>query len=92
MDDITIAANNPSKYMHDIEIKFNVRDIMDSTNYYLVNELVRFGNHIHVSSNNYLNGIMHKYQNTHGDPKKKVLPMRFKGHPDLDDSPLLNDK
>ena len=61
MDDVIIAANIPSKYMHDIEIHFKVKYIMDSPNYYLGNELVRVGYRIHVSSKKYVNGILRKY-------------------------------
>ena len=69
--DVIIAAKNPSKYMHEIEIHFKVRDITDSTNYYLRNEPVRFGYHINVSSKNYVNEILRKYQKTHGGSKKE---------------------
>ena len=55
MDDVIIAAKNPSKYMHDIYMHFKVRDITDSHNYYMGNELVWVVNHIHVSSNNHVN-------------------------------------
>ena len=78
MDGIIIAAKNPSKYMHDIEMHFKVRYITDSPNYYLGNELVQVGNHIHVLSKNYVNEILRKYQKTHGNLKKEVLPMRSK--------------
>ena len=47
---------------------------------------------MHVSSKNYVNGIMSKYQRKHGDLKKEVLPMRVKEYPRLDDYPLLNEK
>ena len=62
MDNVIIAANNPSKYMHGIEIHFKVRDITDSLKYYLTNELVRVGERINISSKNYLNEILRKYQ------------------------------
>ena len=68
--------------MHDIEMHFKVRDIKESTKYYLLNELVHVGDHINVSSKNYMNEILHKYQKTHGDLKKEVLPMRAKEHPE----------
>ena len=42
VDDIIIADKNPSKYMHYIEIHFKVRDITDSPNYYLLNELILY--------------------------------------------------
>ena len=32
VDDVIIATNNPSKYMHETDMKFKVRDITDSTN------------------------------------------------------------
>ena len=92
MDDVIISAKNPYKYMHDIYMQFKVIGIKDSPKYYLGNELVQDGNRIHVSSKNYVNGIMRKYQKTHGDPEKEVPPMRVKEHPGLDDSPFLNEK
>ena len=92
MDDVIIDAKNTSKYMHKIAMYFRVRDITDSTKYYLGNELVQVGNHIHFSSNKYVNEILCKYQKTHGEPKKYILPMRDNEHPELDDSPFLNEK
>ena len=83
MDDVIIAANNPSKYMNEIDLHFRVREITDDPNYYLVNELVRFGYHIYVSSKKYMNKILCNYQKTHGYKKKEVLPIRFKEHPEL---------
>ena len=35
VDDFIIAANSPSKYMHEIETQFKVRDIMDSLSFFL---------------------------------------------------------
>ena len=65
---------------------------MDYPNYYLGNELIQVGYHIQFSSTKYLNGILQKYQKTHGDLKNELLPVRFKEHPELDDYPLLNEK
>ena len=92
VDYVIIDANNLSKYMHEIEIYFKVKVITDSLNNYLINELVWVGNSIHVSSKKYINEILRKYQKTHGDLKKEVIPIRVKEHPELDDSPLLNAK
>ena len=80
MADVSIADKNPSKYMHDIEMHLKGRDITDSPNYYPRNEMVQFGDRIHVSSKKYVNEILNKYQKTHGDLKKEVLPMRVTGH------------
>ena len=70
MGDVTISANNPSKYTHNIDMHFKARDINASPKYYLGNELVQVGNNIHVSSNKYVNKILQKYQKKHGDLKK----------------------
>ena len=78
VDDVILTDNNPSKYMYDIEMHFKVRDITGSPNYYMGNELVRFGNKIHVSLRKYVNEIMRKYQNKYGDLKKEVHPINSK--------------
>ena len=39
-------------------------------------KIIRFVDHIHVSSKNYVNEILRKYQRTYSDLKKEVLPMR----------------
>ena len=39
-----------------------------------------------------MNEIMRKYQKTHGDPKKEIIPMRVKEHPELDNYIFLNEK
>ena len=70
VDDVIIAAKNLQKYMHDNEMHFKVKYIMDSTKYYLVNELVHVGYCIHVSSKKYVNEILRKYQKTYGYLKK----------------------
>ena len=35
---------------------------------------------------------MRKYQKTHGYLRKNVFPMEIKEHPELDDSPFLDEK
>ena len=54
--------------------------------------MIKVGDCIHVSSNNYVNEIMRKYQNKHGELNKDALPMRVKEHPELDDYSFLNKK
>ena len=39
-----------------------------------------------------MNDILHVYQKTNSDPKKKLLSMKDKEHPGLDYSQLFNDK
>ena len=71
---------------------FKIRYIMESTYYYLGNELVQVGNNIHTSLKKYSNEVLRTYQKTQGNMKKQVLPMLVKEHPELDDSPILNEK
>ena len=78
--------------MHKIGMHFKVRDITDSTNYYLVNEMVQVIYCIYVSWKKYVNEIVRKYQKTYGDLKKEVVPMRVNEQLELDDSPFLNEK
>ena len=49
VDYVIIAAKNPSKYMHEIEIHFKVRDITNYHKYYPGNDFLQVGNCIHVS-------------------------------------------
>ena len=76
MGEVIISAKNPFKYIHDIDIHFKVRDIKNSTNYYLVTEILWVGNCINVSSKKYVNEILRNYQKTHGELKKEVFHMR----------------
>ena len=92
MDDFIIADKNPSKHMHDIDMHFWVREITDSTNYYLENKFVRVGNCSNVSLKKYVNEILCKYKKTHGNTKNKLLTMKVKGHPALDYYLFLNEK
>ena len=91
MDDVIVTANNISKYMHEVYMHFNIREITDSPNYYLGNELVRVLNIIHVSSTKYVNEIMRNYKNIHGDSKKELLTMKVKEHPDMYEYPSLDE-
>ena len=48
MNVFIIADKNTSKYMHEIEMHFKVREIYDSPKYYMGNELVLVVNHIDI--------------------------------------------
>ena len=55
-------------------------------------KIIRFVDHIHVSSKNYVNEILRKYQKIQVDLNKELIPIRIKEHPELDDYSLLNEK
>ena len=62
VDDILIAARDPSKYMTKIEQHFLVRDISDTPSYYLGNNLkqvqVQNKTYLHVSNRKYTDKVI----------------------------------
>ena len=92
VEDIIITAKNSYKYMNEIEQHFQVRNITDSPDYYLVNELVKVRNKMHVSSKKYVKKILRGYQGKHGDLKKELLPLKVKEHPELGKTSFLVEK
>ena len=63
---IIVAENNPSKYMNEIEQNIQVRNITDSPDKYIGNELVKVVNKIHVTSKKYVKEILQRYQQKKG--------------------------
>jgi len=91
VDDIAIAAKRPSEYMSLIEQEFTVRNKTESPSYYLGNDLKDKKGKLHISNEKYIKEMLRKHQDKHGSLKKQNIPMPTKTHPELDDSPLLND-
>ena len=94
VDDFIIAAKRPSHYMNQIEQEFSIRNKEDSPNYYLGCSYTQRGPNgkfLHVSSKKYFAEILKKYQTKYGTLKKENIPMSPDAHPELDDSPLLNE-
>lgn len=93
VDDVIIAAKRPAEYMAQIEHEFNVRNQEDSPSYYLGNSYKRLANGtIHVSSTKYLKEVLKQFSNKYGEVKKESIPMKPKAHPEIDDSPFLDDE
>jgi len=86
VDDIIIAAKDPSKYMAMIEQEFSVRDLSDSPDYYLGNNLKKVRDCFHVSCTKYIKEVLHHYQMKYGTIKKESIPISSKVHPELDDT------
>ena len=57
--------------MNEIEQHFQVRNITDSPDYYLGNELVKVVNNINVSSRKYVKEILLRYQKNMGISREK---------------------
>ena len=86
VDDIIIAAKDPSKYMTMIEQEFAVRDLSDSPEYYLGNNLKKVGDCFHVSCTKYIKEVLRRYQSKYGALKKESILITSKVHPELDDT------
>eukprot|EP00957_Ditylum_brightwellii_P061664 4679137-Ditylum_brightwellii.AAC.1 len=54
VDDIIIVAKNPLECMRHIEQHFQVRDVMDSPGYYLVNNIAKINGKVVISAKKYL--------------------------------------
>eukprot|EP00957_Ditylum_brightwellii_P065547 4972073-Ditylum_brightwellii.AAC.1 len=70
-----------------IQQHFLVRDMMDSPEYYLGNDLIGRGNKIHVLTKNYVMEVLCKYKEKHGALAKENLPLKSKIHQELENSP-----
>jgi hypothetical protein len=90
VDDILICAKDPSKYMTEIEQEFKVRDVSNTPEYYLGNNLQWRNGMIHISSRKYTREVLRRYQDKFGSIPKQNTPMPTKAHPELDDSPILD--
>ena len=92
VDDIIIVAEDPMKYLETLKNKFPIRNIEEMPEYYLGSNLeIRKNNTIKVSSRKYISEIINKYEKKYGTLKKENVPATPGDHPELDDSPLLNE-
>ena len=93
VDDIIIVAEEPSKYLDIIKKKFPIRNIEELPEYYLGNNLeIRKNKTIKVHSKKYVTEIIKRYEKQYGSLKKHNVPSIPNDHPELDDSPLLDEK
>ena len=93
VDDIIIVAEDPMKYLESIKSKFPIRDIEEIPEYYLGNILeIRSNNTIKVSSSKYITKVISRYEKKYGSLKKENVPATPSDHPELDDTPVLNEE
>ena len=92
VDDIIIVAKEPSKYLEIIKSKFPVRNIEELPEYYLGNNLdIRKNKTIKVHSKKYITEIIRRYEKQYGILKKQNVPASPNDHPELDDTPILDE-
>ena len=81
------------KYLEFIKRKFPIRNIEEMPEYYLGNNLeIRCNNTIKVSSSKYITEVISRYENKYGSLKKENVPATPSDHPELDDTPVLNEE
>ena len=90
VDDLIIVSKDPSQYMSQLEQQFKIRDISDSPEYYLGNDLRKHETTFHVSTGKYIREALRRYQERYGSVKKEKSPMSPDEHPELDASSFLD--
>ena len=66
IDDLIIAAVELQKYMVQIEQELKVHNVEDTPSYYFCNYVKNIMNkYIHLSSKNYINEVIRKYEKEH---------------------------
>ena len=87
-----IVAKHPTTYMDQIEQQFIIQNKTDSPEYYMGNDQKLHNGLPNISTRKYIMEALRSYQSQDGCLKKEPIPMQSKIHPELDDSPLLDEK
>jgi hypothetical protein len=77
--------------MSHIEQHFQVRDVTDSPEYYLGNNIAKRNGKTVITTKKYLKEVLRKYQNKHGVLQKENLPLKPKEQLELDDLEFANE-
>ena len=91
VDDVIVASKGPETYISKLQEKFPIRNVEVSPEYYLGNNLEIKGNTVHMSSTKYITEILRQYENKHGQLRKENVPTSPGDHPELDNTPLLDE-
>ena len=92
VDDIIIVAKDPMKYMNLLKSKFPIRNIEEMPEYYLGNNIeMRKNKTIKISSKKYIKEIISRYEKKYGTLKKENVPSKPTDHPELDETPFLDE-
>ena len=93
VDDIIIVSENPMIYINIIKDQFPLRNVEETPEYYLGNNLeIRNNRTIKIHSKKYITEVISKYEKRYGTLKKENVPASPGDHPEEDDSPHLNDE
>ena len=93
VDDIIIVGKDPMKYLDEIKKHFPIRNIEMAPEYYLGSNIdMRKNGTMKISSKKYITEIIRRYEIKYGTLKKQNVPAKPDDHPELDESPLLNEE
>ena len=91
-NDILIVAKKTMDYTAQIKQSFKLRDVIDSPEQYFGNKISHCGGKIHVSTKKYISEVLRKYQLEHRSLRKENILLGTKEHPELDKTPLCDEK
>lgn len=91
VDDLILVMEDPQPYIDHIKDKFPIRNIEFNPEYYLGANLEINENNIKVSMEKYVREVIRKYESTNGSIRKENVPSTPHDHPELDESPFLDE-
>ena len=93
VDDLIIASKNPEQYIDKLKINFPLRHVEENPDFYLGNNmLTRDDSTVKISLEKYIREVIRKFESKYGDIRKENVPHSPSDHPEMDDSPRLNDE
>ena len=92
VDDLIIASMDPMKYISKLKELYPLRNVEQNPEFYLGNNIKRNGTkNIKVSIEKYLKEVIGRFEAKHGVLRKENIPHSHNDHPELDDSPFLDE-
>ena len=91
VDDLILVMKDPKPYIEHIKNKFPIRNIEFKPEYYLGTNITINEKNIKISMEKYIKETIRKYENSHGPIRKENIPASHNDHPELDDSPFLDE-
>ena len=90
VDDLIMVMKDPQPYIEHIKEKFPIRNIEFKPQYYLGANITMNDRNMKVSMEKYIKEALRKYESKHGPIRKENVPATFNDHPELDETPYLD--
>ena len=91
VDDLILVMKDPQPYIDHIKKKFPIRNIEFKPEYYLGANITINDRNIKVSMEKYIKEVIRKYESKHGSIRKENIPSSHNDHPEMDESPFLDE-